>query len=344
MVEIDSDTYQVKRMAGENIAPRLRFLITPGRLQNLELLRHLLENTDQSIVLCGPDGVGKTSMLKVLQKKVNDELRWCAVTGSAGLSFEEIHERIGPFLRHHRHDLHAKNFVEGHVPEHSESVVLVIDDAGKLHPGLAKKLIQLAQEQSDLRIIFALTHDQWHIKNCSDPEIESCYIVEMKPLDCKECRDFVKHLSSLTYASRFRNTLTDSMIDLIFLETHGIPSKILARFPEFNKSKESTDPLILLVLAVLALVFLALGVQWFTATRPGVEKDDSKALSRLSQPAFDLNPPFLSLPIGNGFESKETTVLSATQKIFHDVAPQNRATIEKETDGKPSTDAYSHQQ
>ncbi|HSN23164.1 MAG TPA: AAA family ATPase, partial [Methylomicrobium sp.] len=279
MVEIDSDTYQIKMMQGENAVASPRFLMTPERQQNLELLQHLLENTDRSIVLCGPEGVGKTALLEFLKKRVKDEFQWCSFKGHAGLAFEEIHEHIGPFLRHSKLEFHVKTFGQNRSHNLHKNIVLMVDDAGDITPGLATKMIHLAEDHPDLRIIFVLTYDQWHIKNCTDPAIENCYIVEMNPFALKECMDFVQHLASLAPRLRFRNGITDSMIDAIYLETHGIPSRIIAHFPELNKGKESAEPLIILILAVTGLVTLALAVQWFTASRPVIEQGDPSTTS-----------------------------------------------------------------
>jgi DamX protein len=324
MVEIDSDNYQIKMMHGGNAAAPSRFLITPERQQNLELLRHLLENTDRAIVLCGPEGVGKTALLAVLQKRVKDELQWCSFKGHAGLAFEEIHEHIGPFLRHSKLEFYVKTFGQNRPHNIHKNIVLMVDDAGDITPGLATKMIHLAEDHPDLRIIFVLTYDQWHIKNCTDPAIENCYIVEMKPFALKECLDFVQHLASLTPKLRFRNGITESMIDAIYLETHGIPSRIIAHFPELNKGKESTEPLIILILAVAGLVILALCVQWFTASRPVIEQGNPSAISYGGSRSLviDLNPPFLSLPIGNNVDYLQESFLPGPQQDSHDATPK----------------------
>ncbi|MGR8953162.1 MAG: hypothetical protein ACU83V_12235, partial [Gammaproteobacteria bacterium] len=313
-------------MRADSAAPR-RFLITPERQQNLELLRHLLENTDHSIVLCGPEGVGKTGLLEVLQKRIKDDLRWCSIKGHAALSFEEIHERVGPFLRHGKLESQVKPFGQSRPQDLPRNVALLIDDAGDIAPGLVGRMIELAEDHPDLRVIFVLTHDQWHIKDSSDPAIESCYIVEMKPLTPKDCRAFVQHLASLAPSLRFRNGLTDGMIDSIYLETHGIPSRIIARFPELNRSKEGMDPLIILIFAVAGLVSLALAVQWFTASRPIVEQEYPTAISGRSSSVIDLNPPFLSLPIGDDVDFRQKPVLSGAPLDAQEIGPKAGQTL-----------------
>ncbi|EIC30379.1 MULTISPECIES: SPOR domain-containing protein [Methylomicrobium] len=295
MVEIDSETYQVKSMRGDDRAAPPRFLITQGRSQNLELLRHLIANTRQAVVLCGPEGVGKTGLLEVLQQRLQDELRWCSVKGHGGLTFEEIQERTGPLLRHQR----AESAIKKDSPAFSSAAVLAVDDAGDISPGLVGRLIQYAETHPELRLLFVLTHDQWHIKHYTDPAIENCYLVEAKPFLQKECRDFIQHIASLTNSLRIGKEGADDITEAVYRDSHGIPARMLTHFPELNKPKESMDPLTVLVIAVVCLVSLALSTQWFTASRPIGEKKGATAQTGGRAAHFDFERPVVSLPVGN---------------------------------------------
>jgi DamX protein len=314
MVEIDSDTYQVKSMIRENQEVPPRFLITQGRSQNLELLQHLLTHTHQAIVLCGPEGVGKTGLLEVLQMRLKDELRWCVVKGHRAVTFEEVHERVGPLLRHHKHESAVRNTGHAHSPEFHKGVVLVIDDAGEIAPGLITRFIQFAEEHPELRLLFVLTHDQWHIKNHSDPAIEDCHLVEAKPLLQKECRDFILHIASFMHSRRLGKKLADDTIDTVYRDSHGIPARIIAHFPEFNKPREGMDPLTVLIIAVVCLVSLALYTQWFTASRPIHEKNVAAAPSRGRSAPLDFEQPVISLPDSNLLKYAQNSALPVDQK------------------------------
>lgn len=312
MVEIDSDTYQVTSMKVENKTVPSRFLITPGRSQNLELLQHLLTNSHQAIVLCGPEGVGKTGLMDVLQKRLKELLRWCVVKGDASLTFEEVHERVGPLLRHQRPDSAIKNAVPGFSPDSHKDVVLAIDNAGEMAPGLINRFIQFAENHPELHLLFLLTHDQWHIKHYTDPAIEDCYLVEARPLLQKECREFIQHIVSFTNALREGKGLTDDKIDAVYRESHGIPARVIAHFPELNKAKTGTDSLTILIIAVLGLVFLALYMQWFTASRPITESIIATDQPKERADPLDYGQPMISLPVGkllaNGQSSELTGV------------------------------------
>ena len=314
MVEIDSDTYQVKMVQA---AATPRFLMTPERSQNLQLVQHLFANFEQAIALCGPEGVGKTAFLGVLQKRLQDEWRWCLVNGQGGMTFEDVRDRIESLLKPRRLEAPVSNGGAGHgrSPDAHQSVVVVIDDAGEMAPGLLTRLIQFAEKHSDLRLLFVLTHDQWHIKSCSDPAIESCFIVEAKPLREKECRDFVQHIASLSASLRYGKGLEDSMIDAAYRQSHGIPGKMMACFPELNKTRVGPDSFMILIIGVVGLVSLALFLQWFTASRQD-EKNVGVATFQPdeSRAHVDLQQPILSLPVGDALKNAQPPDSPAIQR------------------------------
>lgn len=256
MVEIDSQTSQVKRMRDDAKAIAPRFLMTPERGRTLDLLQHLLANGKQAILLCGPEGVGKSALLDVLRRHQQDKVTWCPIQGQADLTFDDIRERLEPLLQ-----------PQASAGRRASKTVLVIDDAGSLAPGLLSRVAQLAEARPDFRVLCAMTHDQWHIKSRSDPAIENCYIVEAKPLLARECRDFLQHVALLSAPARFGKQLTDGVIETVYRESHGVPGKMLDHFPELKRFKEGPDALLVLTLAVVFLVGLAFYVQWFTGHR-----------------------------------------------------------------------------
>jgi len=323
MVEIDSDTYQVKTMRVENKAVASRFLITPERSQNLALLQHLLANTHQAIVLCGPEGVGKTALLEFLQQRLQDQWRWCVANGHGEMTFEDVQDRLAPLLKQQRPEAPVKNARQGH----AQDAVLVIDDAGKMAPGLLTRFIHLAEEHQELHLLLVLTHDQWHIKNASDPAIENCYIVEARPLGPKECREFVQHIVALTTSPRLGKGLSDDRIDAVYRESHGIPSRIMAHFPELNKPRESMDPLTILILAVAALVSLALYMQWHTASRPAEEITEATVQPRRSETQFDFRQPVLSLPVEDLLRNSQSPDLPGVQDPMRETRDLSGPTV-----------------
>ena len=59
-------------------------LITRERTEKLELLNHLVSNLAHAIVVCGPEGIGKTKVLKTFQDTTEEPWIFCCLTISSG--------------------------------------------------------------------------------------------------------------------------------------------------------------------------------------------------------------------------------------------------------------------
>ena len=70
-------------------------LITRERTEKLELLKHLITNLAHAIVVCGPEGVGKTRLLKTFQEIIPASLVLCSVQGDGQVTLEKIQELGG---------------------------------------------------------------------------------------------------------------------------------------------------------------------------------------------------------------------------------------------------------
>jgi len=261
MVENDTLTYHVRRSAQNQANAVDNSLITQERNRKLDLLLHLLANLTQSLVVCGPEGIGKTTLLRVLQERKENSWQYCLVQGHTDLSFEKIQEYISGAMSRERPKLGGI----GHEESRNKKIILMIDDAGCLVPGLITALIQYAAANPVLRVVFVLTHDDLYVKNTTDRDIEDCHFVEIPPLSKKQCGDFLHHLAARPSASIHINSINDSLIDKIYCESHGIPGKIIAELPELASPKKSGNPTAILLSAVVALVVLTLAIQWYGA-------------------------------------------------------------------------------
>ena len=70
-------------------------LITRERTEKLELLNHLVTNLAHTIIVCGPEGIGKTHLLKSFQETTMETWMFCCVNGDSQLSLEKIQKLIG---------------------------------------------------------------------------------------------------------------------------------------------------------------------------------------------------------------------------------------------------------
>ena len=262
MVENDAFTYRMEHLPREQENTAVHCLISKERTQKLDLLIHLLSNLTQALVVCGPEGIGKTKLLTVLQERKTESWRYCLIQGNTDLSFEAIQSHLGKFFQ-----LLSTAYEDQH-----KQVILIVDDAGELVPGLIATIIQYAEANPALRVIFALTHDELQMKRGSDRVIDNCHIIEIPPLSEKQCGDFLQHLSTKSSVNLSLKEISENMIAHIYRETHGIPGRIIAELSGLAGAKQGRQLKWILVMAVIAACAIAFGVQWLTSPNNNTNK------------------------------------------------------------------------
>lgn len=251
MLDNDNLTYSYQRRSVGNHAERA--LITLERSQKLDLLLHLLANLQQSLVVCGPEGIGKTTLLETVRQIRKDMWKIALLPASSSSSFESLINdllRSLDITRASAFDLSALREACAR-----QKVVVLIDDAGNLVPGLITMLMEFADSLPGLRLVFAMSHDQFHIKSGTDKLVEECHFIELPPLSKKQCGDYLQNLSAQPGAVVSFNAVSDSLIEDLYRHTHGIPGKILAELPKlanYQTRKSTRLGLWLAIVAVLA--------------------------------------------------------------------------------------------
>jgi DamX protein len=270
----DTFAYHVKSTVIEHKCRAAASLITRERTQKLELLIHLLSNSTQPLVVCGPEGVGKTTFLNILQQRQIESWLYCFVQGNADLSFEEVQEGAARALKESKRNKPVQELPGGFArPEnrHKKKVVLIIDDAGYLAPGLINAIIEYAAANTFLNVIFVLTNDDLYVKYKSDSAVDDCSFIEISPFSERQCGEFLQHLAIQSNRPVSLNVANDEMLENIYRETEGVPARIIARLtaavaPEQATEQKSENSLPILVGAVAGLVVIALGIQWYSAS------------------------------------------------------------------------------
>lgn len=282
MEEIDTLTYHVRRVSPSQDKVDEQFLITQERIQKLDLLMHLLANLTQALVVCGPEGIGKTTLLKVLQDRKVSSWSYCPLQGNSELSFEKILGLIASGINQEKQKSDRPlSALLAHYESQNKKIILMIDDAGVLVPGLITTLIQYAAANPVLRLILVLTHDDLYLKNGTDRIIEECHFVEIPPLSEKQCGVFLQNLAAKPFAKIAFNSINEGFIEKIYRETHGIPGRIIADLPDIASSKPVQNPTLMLVFAVTALIAIAFFIQWFSASNKDIaEKPAIKSVQK----------------------------------------------------------------
>lgn len=299
MVENDTFTYHVKEPFIDQKSRAVHSLITRERTRKLELLIHLLSNSRQALVVCGPEGIGKSTLLKVLQERKIESWLYCLVKGNADLSFEKIQEQTAQAIKQNLLDKQAQALsgVFRLVESRHKKIILMIDEAGHLAPGLINTIIEYAAKNPVLRVIFVLTHDDLYVKNTSDSAIDDCHLIEIPPLSEKQCGEFLQYLSAKPRSQVAYNEISDGMIAAVYGETQGIPGRIIAELPGLEGAKQSDNSLWILVAAVAGLVTLALGIQWFSASKYNIKPIPTPAMDVQKSVGIESGVPKPAMPL-----------------------------------------------
>lgn len=251
MLDNDNLTYSYQKRTLDHRPERS--LLTPERSQKLDLLVHLLSNLQQALVVCGPPGIGKTTLLEALRQSQRDNWQISLLQATASSSFESI---VNELLRGLNVTNLSASFDLTLLRElcGKQAVVLLIDDAGHLMPGLITMLIEFADSLPGLHLVFALSHDQFSIKAGTDRRIEDAHVIELPPLKQRHYREFLQNLSAQPDSAISFNAVTDPFIEALYLETHGIPGRILEELPKLAEQQGRAGTRWGLWLGVIAVI------------------------------------------------------------------------------------------
>ncbi len=271
-------------------------LITLERSQKLDLLIHLLTNLQQPLVLCGPMGIGKTTLLDILRAKEISSWHICSIQATSQLSFERVQQLLVESAKQANPDLKHYQLPEilEHIGHDKEKLVVLLDDAGELVPGVITALYQFAAANPVLRFVFVLTPDQLHVKSSSDKVIEDCHFIELPPLTEQQCGEFLQNLSSKPGAPVSFNAISSAMVEKLYRETHGIPGKIMAIFPTLDSyGPASTNTRLLLSLLTAAVIATATGyLLW--GPQEARNNPQGSSLSSAESRKIEISPPLIT--------------------------------------------------
>lgn len=208
-------------------------LITLERAQKLDLLVHLTTELNQSLVLCGPNGIGKSTYLSVLQEKRTASWIPLLIEATETLSFEDVYDQLEQALAEHVAE-YAVRSVEQLFPffiKNGQCVVLFIDEAGHTQPGLITSLIHYAARYNCLKVVFALTREELNQKNKTDRVIEVCHSIDIPPLSPMQCGEYLRYLLANTSERGANMLVDDAMVAKLYQKTLGVPGKIVEELP-----------------------------------------------------------------------------------------------------------------
>jgi len=270
----DTYTYQINQSIISHKNNAFTRLISEERTKKLELLKHLLNHSSQPLVICGPEGIGKSTLLKVLQEQSMAKWCYCMIVNPANLSFEKLQQSImqtiNPSLTNKQSSSFSDLFQQ--LNRQHKKLILMIDNAAYLIPGLINQIITLTQQYSALHVIFVLTHHELEQKSTSDTAINIASLIEIPALSAQQCTEFLYLMASAQKSAINVNDINAELISAVYQETQGIPGLITAKFPKNKDELNNTKSLKSLTLAVMILIVLALCTQWFSRSNYNIKR------------------------------------------------------------------------
>jgi DamX protein len=289
-------SYQKRPKIVGNSRQAERALITVDRSQKLDLLVHLLTNLQQSLIVCGPEGIGKTTLLHTFAENHRDTWPICMLPGSRAVSFESV---VGELSRSLNLSNASVNFDLSSLRAFcdKQKVVLIIDDAGELVPGLIGELIDFADSLTGLRLVLAMNNDELQDKAAADSAIDACHFIELPPLNQQQCREYLQNLSAQPGSPLSLSAITDALVEDMYLQTHGVPGKLEAELPKYKEYQHRHGRVGLWIGIIMVVAVAGFAVKTFmpaafwsgvvseTATGPAQLPNES--LATAPQPALE---------------------------------------------------------
>jgi Viral (Superfamily 1) RNA helicase. len=223
--------------------------ITQEITKQVDLVIHLIDNSTAGLVILGPDGVGKSTLIAILQNRRKGSWLYCIIKAKPDLTLPTLRAQIDKIKSKNVFDKRYKQFV------------LIIDDATSLQAGIIDTIINQSLESQQYRVILLFTHEEYELKTATDSVLNDCYLLEISPLNKTQCADFLQFLDP-----SFSNYLEydEFKIDEIYAETQGLPGKIIELLPSKQPIKQTNYGLLFLIIGVISLILLALVTQFLT--------------------------------------------------------------------------------
>ena len=226
----ETDTFAHHLDTASRTKAAVQALLSEERAQKYDLLNHLINNLQQSLVICGPEGIGKTTLLEYLLEHKPDTWLVYNLKGSAQLGIDRVKAELIQFIQRSHFGTTGQDVAEilSAAEKQNQKFVFIIDDAGLLPPGVIDSLCEFASGHASLRLVFALTPDELHIKNSSDKTVSDCHFIDLPPLTEMQCGGFLRSLAGKSGAAIPIDEISSAVIKNIYRDSHGIPGKIIS--------------------------------------------------------------------------------------------------------------------
>ncbi|MDM8569009.1 AAA family ATPase [Thiotrichales bacterium HSG1] len=217
-----------------------KYYLTPELSQRVNLICHLIQNSEQLLLILAESGYGKTALLTQLKKiaEIQHEHWWTySHTSTPAISPETFTSKILTAFNV-RHDGKPINTLQDSLHNHIAATryngqlpVLFIDDAHKLPLATLKFIVELAMQGEALTRMRVILFCEPQISSIlATPEFEIVHNTLVHSLDIPsfsktQVRDYLQFYIK---DSSYRNVhpFTSDVIKNIYKDSEGVPEKI----------------------------------------------------------------------------------------------------------------------
>jgi len=226
-------------------------LLSIEREQKLDLLMHLITNLQQPLILQGVLGVGKTTLLSAVESRKTGSTDTFLLSLVQQASFESIQAQIIEFIKSTRQlECHSMADALDVYAQQELQLVLLVDDADQLVSGLMSTLIDFGTKYPALRLVFALTAEEYKEKSQLEKVQANCHFVVLPALNIRQCEAFIRFLLGQEASIYTIKDIDSAFVSEVYRETKGNPGEISAIIKSANKRRFSNS-------AMLALIVVA---------------------------------------------------------------------------------------
>jgi type II secretory pathway predicted ATPase ExeA len=212
----------------------------PSRTQRLDMLLHLTQYSQEILLVTGPEGIGKTTMLHQFQKKAPGEWKVSAINAHPMMDQEQLMYRICHGLKlavdSPNYSVAVSNLkrrLESMLAE-SQTVIIAIDNAHILSTGALAFLVDLAKTRNlksgtNVRILL-FAEPQIKIQLAST-ELEGkqknlIRKIDLPPFSEDQTGKLIRNRVRMA-GLHANNTFTPNAINKIYKQSKGIPGDIV---------------------------------------------------------------------------------------------------------------------
>ncbi len=256
--------------------------------QKLDLLLHLLVNLRSTLVLRGVSGVGKTTLLKAVLSSQVDFGDIFLLSASETLSFELLQNKLRVFVN--KSDIAEEATLDDileYYEHQSRYLILMIDDAVQLVPGLIKLLLEFTERYQVLRLVFVFTPEEYLLANKTEKLVSSCYFIDLPELNLQQCQLFLQKIVASEKTIYKPSDINAAFVSDVYMETKGIPGTIVQRVVGARK-KSFSHMAQLMALSVLIFIVSAF-VNAYLWEFPKEEKARGVRLESSTESKFGLS-------------------------------------------------------